>query len=273
MGIVLYDAIWYNTQMKKEVPTTSTLGAGANTFELALPTLNNVVEVYRQANHAKYASALALAAEHMVPTENGSPASPDQLGKFMLQRGAEREQARTLLGSMSAKDRLGVLSTDAGSRITSMPLAWLGEADPAAFQGQNDVIQAITEGLKDSGDFKQVRGFTPTEPNQQVSNRLIRDIHSPRADSQRVMADKQFVCLSTQVFNLATFHRPETQDNFVLQRRLAVVRGSEDVNPYVRKVRNFNRSPYTMLMPGVGNRTLEVFAASSLWAHVQRGQN
>ena len=260
--------------MKTEARHTPTLGAGAiNISELAPRTLDEVVEINRRATHEEYAGALALAAEHMVPTVNRSPASPDQLGQFMLQREAEREQARALLGNMSAKDRLGVLSTDAGSRIISMPLALLSEADPAAFQEQNDAILAITERLKDSGDFKQVRGFTPTEPNQQVSNRLIRDIHSPRAESQKVMASKQLVRLSTQVFNLATFHRPKTQDNIVLQRRLAVVRGSEDVNPYVRKVRNFNRSPYTMLMPGVGNRTLEVFVASSLWAHVQRGQN
>lgn len=247
--------------MITEARDTPTLGVGvANIPELTLQTLDDVVENCRKVSRTEYASALALAAERMVPTENRSPIrSPDQLGKSMIKRQAAREQAHALLGGLSAEDRFAVLNSSQGRKITTLPLGLLTEADQTLFQEQNEAIREIV-GLRD-GEWYDLQRTDP-------------ETSKVRLHTEKIAVGKQVMCIGTDAENIAMLTNKETGDNIVLQRQLTVVRGNEVVNPHIfKRPRNFNRSSYATLMPGVGNRTLEVFVASSLWAHVQRGQN
>ncbi len=245
--------------MKTEAHYSPTLGVGTNTPELTLPTLGDVVEIHRRTNRAEYADALALAAERMVRTENRSPIrSPDRLGQFMLKREAAREQAHALLGGLSAEDRFAVLNSSQGRKITTLPLDLLTEADTTLFQEQNEAIREIV-GLRD-GEWYDLQRTDP-------------ETSKVRLHTEKIKIGKRMVCIGTDAENIATLKNTETGNDIVLQRQITVVRGNEVVNPQVfQRTRNFKRNG-DPLMPGTDNQTLEVLVASSLWAHVQRGQN
>lgn len=260
--------------MKIDAPKTPNLSQGSGITDLGHSTLESAIGGARQRIQREFDSVLLGAAELLVPSSSVTPRTPDEQGRLMQELNATREDVQELLTGFNAVDRLDVLTSDVGARITSMPLALLAETDPDAFQAQNETIQKITM-LKESKRFTPVRDSLPDGLDLSFDNHFTRKIRSPRAEeSQKIMVGGQTLRLSTQVFNLATFRDQETKKNIALQRCVTAIRGAEVVHPHiVRKVRNYNRSPYTMLMPGVGNQTLEAFVASSLWAHVQRGQN